>query len=188
MDVRVELDGVDRVCTFLARYRDTMANDLMRYMATCSSRVVAECRKFLNAREGGYDTGELHRSIRYQIEGNKYSTLISSIGPTGMQKGRTEDFGMLLAWWMERGFTMRPHFVPFHRHPAFDNWAVKHGIDIPAQGGGLFIRGKTGKMRAGEFPGRHFMREGFKEAQPFIKNRWSDLVAKWRSMAKGETA
>lgn len=173
--------NIEQAKAFLAKYRDSIANDLLRYMARASSRVVAECRKYLNAREGGYASGELHRSVKYQVEGDKYGTLIATIGPTGQQAGRTQEFGYLLAWWMERGFTMRPHFVPFHKYPAFDNWAIKHGIEIPARGGGLLIRGKSGKIPNGSFKGRYFLRDGFKDAQVFINNTWGDMVNAWRA-------
>ena len=194
MSVKLSLEGANKVSDFLGKYQGRVANDLLRYMIKISAKYVAESRKYLNKREGGYNTGTLSRSIVYNVTGDKFAQLQSEIGPLkggvqnygagGMQisQGRSAEFNYYVAQLIEGGFKMKPHFVPFHKYPSFDAWAASHRIKIPAKGGGLMIRGNSGKMQDGIFAGRHFMENGFKDGQKYAGAEWQAMVNTWRGV------
>lgn len=184
------LEGSEKAGEFLGKFKERIANDLVRHLARVSIKFVANARRYLNKREGGYDTGTLSRSIAYQISGNKFGTLQSEIGPIGTPKGsqvnqfvgavRGSESNFYIAELIEGGFNMKPHFVPFHKYPRFDAWAASKRIKIPAKGGGLMIRGNSGKMSGGRFAGRQFMKRGYEDTLPYVNQSWQEMVMKWR--------
>ncbi len=194
MSFSARLEGADKAGAFLGKFKRQVANDLMRYMIKISAKYVAESRKYLTKKDGGYDTGTLSRSIAFNVSGDKFAQLKSEIGPLkagvqsygagGMQvsQGRSVEFNYYVAQLIEGGFKMKPHFVPFHKYPNFDAWAARNRIPIPAKGGGLMIKGNSGKMQNGAFPGRKFMERGFQDGGKYADSEWQAMVNKWRGV------
>jgi hypothetical protein len=194
MSARVEVQGVELQAA-LARNREKIANDLHRYMVRVSSRFRALIKDRLvhsnPSDHDGVETGQLRESIAFQIEGDKYSQLISTIGPIGMQQaaGRfgsfgTTDLGLFVAYLVEKGYTIRrPHFVPFSRAPLLENWLERQGW-FDAKTFRRRPEGITVKPRT--YIGLGYMRGGFADGSRFAAMKWNEMVASWRSNIMSE--
>lgn len=189
MSARVEVQGAE-LAAALNRNKDKIANDLHRYVVRVSSRFRALIKDRLvrsnPSNHDGVETGQLRESIAFQVEGDKYHQLISTIGPIGMQQaaGRfgsfgTTDLGLFVAFLVEKGYTVRrPHFVPFNKAPLLEAWLERQGWfdakHFSRRPQGIMVKPRT-------YVGLGYMRGGFADGSRFATMKWNDMVTSWRS-------
>jgi hypothetical protein len=189
VSVRIDIEGLDAVQSGLRRNKDKIANDLHRYVVRVSSRFQMHIKDRLvhstPSDHDGVETGQLRESISFQVEGDKYSQLISTIGPLGRQQSAgkfgmtsTTNLGMFVAFLIEKGYTIRKaHFVPFSKAPQLETWLERQGwFDAKT-----FSRRPTGIMvKPRTYAGIGYMKGGFAEGQRFATMKWNEMVQKWR--------
>lgn len=159
MNLKVKVEGGDRITSLLKDKRYSIGQNFRRTMAALAGDIAsAEREVFGSSRSNpGVWTMQTRLSVGNQFTMDSGTKFEIAIGP-GMNKQRPLDPGRAKygAWIINYGFaatSKKSWFVPYKGNPEFQNWAQAHGFRTTNKkgqvSGGLWVGGQQSKLRTG---------------------------------------